>query len=91
MIAEYLLPAVRRLILSLLTVLVGTSAQAQVWTLESSIQQATTVAPELRAAQAEVNARARASALRPVPGRTRLWKYVAMKSLGSRTAAAGIT
>ena len=58
MIAEYFLPALRRLILSLLTALACTSAQAQVWTLESSIQQATTVAPELRAAQAEVNARA---------------------------------
>lgn len=58
MIAEYLAPAVRRLILSLLAVLACTTAQAQIWTLESSIQQATTVAPELRAAQAEVNARA---------------------------------
>ena len=58
MIAEYFLPALRRLILSLLTLFACTTAQAQVWTLESSIQQATAVAPELRAAQAEVNARA---------------------------------
>ena len=58
MVAKNFLSALRRLILSLVAVLACATAQAQTWTLESSIKQATTVAPELRAAEAEVNVRA---------------------------------
>ena len=58
MIAEQYLPAVRRFCMGLLLAGVCASAQAQVWNLESSIEQATAVAPELRAAEAEVSARA---------------------------------
>ena len=57
MVAEYFLPALRRFILSGLAVAVCSSAHAQVWTLESSVEQAIAVAPERRAAEAEVNAR----------------------------------
>ena len=58
MLAKNFLSASRRLIVSLVMVMACATAQAQTWTLESSIQQATTVAPELRAAEAEVNVRA---------------------------------
>ena len=56
--ANYFLPALRRLFLGVVGIGVCASASAQVWTLESSIEQAITVAPELRMAEAEVGARA---------------------------------
>jgi outer membrane protein, heavy metal efflux system len=57
MVGEQYLPAVGRLFVGLLLGIACASASAQVWTLESSIERATTVAPELRAAEAEVGAR----------------------------------
>ena len=58
MIAENYLPAVRWVITGLLVFIACASAHAQVWTLESSVERATGVAPEMRAAEAEVGARA---------------------------------
>jgi len=58
MVGEQYLPAVGRLFVGLLLGIACASASAQVWTLESSSERATTVAPELRAAEAEVGARA---------------------------------
>jgi cobalt-zinc-cadmium efflux system outer membrane protein len=58
MVAEHFLPAAGRLCMGLLLTIACTSVQAQVWTLESSVERATTVAPERRAAEAEVAARA---------------------------------
>lgn len=58
MVANYFLPTLRRLIMSFVGIGLCASASAQVWTLESSIEQAITVAPELRMAEAEVGARA---------------------------------
>lgn len=58
MVAEYSLPAWRRLMLSFLGIGFCANASAQVWTLESSVEQAITMAPELRVAEAEVSARA---------------------------------
>ena len=58
MIAENYLPAVRRVTTGLMVFIACASAHAQVWTLESSVERATGVAPEMRAAEAEVGARA---------------------------------
>jgi cobalt-zinc-cadmium efflux system outer membrane protein len=58
MVGEHFLPAAGRFCMGLLLASACASAPAQVWTLESSIERATTVAPELRAAEAEVAARA---------------------------------
>lgn len=58
MIAENYLPAVRWVITGLLVFIACASAHAQVWTLESSVERATGVAPEMRAAEAEVGIRA---------------------------------
>ncbi|MBI3547303.1 MAG: TolC family protein, partial [Gammaproteobacteria bacterium] len=58
MVAEYFLPALSRLFIGLLFTAWCAGASAQVWTLESSIARAVEVAPELRAAEAEVAARA---------------------------------
>ena len=49
MVAKHFLPAAGRFCMGLLLVIACASVQAQVWTLESSIERATTVAPELRA------------------------------------------
>src|SRR4030065_140826 len=73
MVGEQCRPAVGRLFVGLLLGIACASASAQVWNLESSVERATTVAPELRAAEAEVAARAgeptqggaRAAAARP--------------------------
>lgn len=58
MIVEQFLPAAGRLCVGLLLASVCASVQAQVWHLESSIERATSAAPELLAAEAEVGARA---------------------------------
>lgn len=58
MVAKHFLPAAGRFCMGLLLVIACASVQAQVWTLESSIERATAVAPERRAAEAEVAARA---------------------------------
>lgn len=58
MVAEQYLPAAGRFCMGLLLAIACASVQAQAWTLESSIERATTVAPELRAGEAEVAARA---------------------------------
>jgi len=58
MVGEQYLRAVGRLFVGLLFGIACASASAQVWTLESSIERATAVAPELRAGEAEVAARA---------------------------------
>ncbi|MEK7759014.1 MAG: TolC family protein [Pseudomonadota bacterium] len=57
MVAKHFLPAAGRFCMGLLLVIACASVQAQVWTLESSIERATTVAPELRAGESEVAAR----------------------------------
>ena len=51
-------PAMGRLCMGLWLAAAGVQAQAQVWNLESSIERALAVAPELRAAEAEAAARA---------------------------------
>ena len=58
MVAEHFLPAAGRFCMGLLLACACASVQAQAWTLESSIERATTVAPELRVGEAEVGARA---------------------------------
>jgi len=58
MVAEHFLPAAGRFCMGLLLACACASVQAQAWTLESSIERATTVAPELRVGEAEVAARA---------------------------------
>jgi len=58
MIGKQYPPAVRRLFAGLLLGIACAPVPAQVWTLESSIERASAVAPELRAAEAEVGARA---------------------------------
>lgn len=58
MVAEYFLPAFSRLFIGLLFTAWCVGASAQVWTLESSVARAVEVAPELRAAEAEIAARA---------------------------------
>lgn len=57
MVNEYFSPAVGRFFAGLLLAIAYANVQAQVWTLESSVERARTVAPELRAAEAEVMAR----------------------------------
>ena len=57
MVLKYFLPATGRFCMGLFLWLAGVGAQAQVWTLESSIERATAVAPELRASAAAVAAR----------------------------------
>ncbi len=57
MVAEHFLPAAGRFCMGVLLASACASVQAQVWNLESSVERATTVAPELRAAEAEVAAR----------------------------------
>ncbi len=47
-----------RVVMSLLLTMAGTAVHAQVWSLETSIERAMAVAPELRAAEAEVASRA---------------------------------
>ena len=58
MVAKHFLPAAGRFCMGLLLAIACASVQAQVWTLESSIERATTVAPELRAGESAVAARA---------------------------------
>lgn len=58
MVAEQYLPVAGRGCMGLLLAIACASVQAQVWTLESSIERVTTVAPERRAGEAEVAARA---------------------------------
>jgi len=58
MVANYFLPATGRFYLGLLLCIASAGVQAQVWTLESSIERAITVAPEQRASEAAVAARA---------------------------------
>ena len=58
MVIECNMPAVSRCFVGLWLAVASAYVPAQVWTLESSIERATAVAPELRAAESEIAARA---------------------------------